>query len=421
VKRSLLALGLLVGCSGTLALADNWPAWRGPQRDGICRETAALPIQWSETKNIVWRLPLAGSAGSTPIVWGDRLFLTSGEGKDLVLLCIGTDGRPRWKRRLGTAGRTKIRRDEANEASASPSTDGKHVYAFVGSGDCACFDLDGNEVWKFNAQERYGKFKIQHGLHSTPLLYGDRLYLSLQHSGGHWVIALDKATGKEVWKVERKTDAQDESLEAYTSPCLWQGGDEPCVVVLGCDYVTAHRLSDGAEVWRVGGLNPKTHYQYAFRIIASPVAGPGLLVVPTARGGPVVAIKPGAAKDGRPPEQWRVARGSPDVPSPLVQGGQVYLCREDGVLNCLDAKSGKFLYQKRLHDSRYRASPVYADGRIYLTARDGTFTVLKAGPTFELLAVNRLSDIFAASPVISNGRIYLRGFRSMYAVSEAGK
>jgi outer membrane protein assembly factor BamB len=420
---SLLLASCVVVSGAAGARAENWPSWRGPENNGISHE-ARLPVEWGEGKNVAWKLPLPGKAGSTPVIWGDRLFLTSADNNDLALLCVGTDGKLLWKRKIARAVRLAIKRDEANEASASPSTDGKHVYAFVGSGDFVCFDFDGNEVWKFNVQDRYGKFRIQHGMHSTPLLHGDRLYLSLLHSGGHWVIALDKATGKEVWKVTRPTDAQSESKEAYTSPCLWQNGKEECLVVLGCDYTTGHRLSDGAELWRLAGLNPKARYNYAFRIIASPVATPDLLVVPTARGVTVVALKPGASgriEPGSPFEQWRTARGSPDVPSPLIQNGQVYLCRENGVLICLDAKTGQELYQKRLHESRYRASPVYADGKVYLTARDGTFHVVKAGPTYELLTTNTLPDEFTASPAIANGRIYLRGFRALYAIQEGTK
>jgi outer membrane protein assembly factor BamB len=419
----LLFLGCLIGLGAAGLRADNWPSWRGPDNNGICRETR-LPTQWGPNKNIAWRLPLPGIGGATPVVWGDRLFLTSGDGNDLVLLCVQTNGQLLWKRPLGKAVRIKIKRDEANEASASPSTDGKHVYVFVGSGVFACFDFDGKEVWQFNVQDRYGKFQIQHGLHSTPLLHEGRLYLALQHATGHWLIALDKATGKEVWKVERATDAQGESLESYSSPCLWRDGKETYLVVLGSDYATAHRLSDGGEVWRVGGLNPKARYNYAFRIITSPVAGPGLLVVPTARGSVVVGIGPtadGTAAPGKAVERWRNAKGSPDVPSPLVYDGLVYLCRENGVLICLEAKTGKELYQQPLHRARYRASPVYADGKIYLTARDGTFSVVKAGPRFELLAENQLPDDFTASPAISGGRIYLRGFRTLYAIQEGAK
>src|SRR5262249_1673118 len=275
-----------------------------------------------------------------------------------------------------------------------------------------------------NAQQRYGKFRIQHGLHSTPLLHEDRLYLSLLHSGGHWLIAIDKTTGKDVWKVARKSDAEMESKEAYTSPCLWRDGKEASIVVLAADYARAHRLSDGQETWRLYGLNPPDDYSYMFRIISSPVAAGDLLVVPTARGATVVGLKPGAKgkiAPGNAAEAWRVSEGSPDVPSPLIHDGLVYLPRENGTLICLDAKNGKQVYLKRLHSARYRASPVYADGKIYLTARDGTFSVVKAGRDFALLATNTLPDVFTASPAIANGRIYLRGFQALYAIAESAK
>lgn len=414
---------LIIAFCAAPAWSDNWPSWRGSERTGVSKE-AGLPLEWGERKNIAWKFPMPGRGGATPIVWRDRIFLTSGEGDDQVLLCLSTDGKQLWKRKVGSGGRATIKGDEANETSASPSSDGKHVYAFVGTGQLASYDFDGNEVWKVDIQDRYGKFMIQHGLHSTPVLHGGRLYLSLLHSGGHWVVALDKATGKEVWKVERQSDAEGESREAYASPCLWQNGKETCLVVLGCDYTTGHRLSDGKEIWRLGDLNPKAGYSTAFRIISSPVAAADALLVPTARGGLVIAVKPGARgtiNAGTAFELWRKPKGSPDVPSPLVYNGLVYLCRENGVLNCWDVKTGKEVYQARLHADRYRASPVYGDGRIYLTSRDGTFSVVKAGPTFELLATNNLPDAFTASPAISNGRIYLRGFEALYAVEAKGK
>jgi len=422
MQRSSLAVVLSL-CFASPAFADNWPSWRGPEQNGISTETG-LPTTWSESKNIAWKLPLPGKAGSTPVVWGDRIFLTSAKNNDLVLLCVSTKGKILWERKLAKAVRLVIKKDEANEASASPSTDGKHVFTFVGSGDCACHDFDGNQVWHFNAQERYGKFDIFHGVHITPVLHEDRLYMTLLHTGGHWVIALDRATGKEVWKVERPSDAKGESREAYSSPCIWRTGNEETLVVLGCDYTTGHRLSDGAEIWRLGSLNSAAKYDTAFRIISSPVPTPDLLLVPTARGRLVVAVKPGASGKigaGSKFEAWRIPKGAPDVPSPLVHDGLVYLGRENGWLHCVDARTGQQLYEERLHADRYRASPVFADGRLYLTARDGTFSVVKPGRTFELLAANTLPDEFTASPAISNGRIYLRGFRALYAISEGGK
>jgi outer membrane protein assembly factor BamB len=418
---AMVVAGVLVLAEGW-AHAENWPQWRGPGGDGISKESL-LPAQWSLTENLAWKLPLPGMAGSTPIIWEDRIFLTSADGADVVLLCIGTDGKGLWKRKFGT-GEKHFRHEEGNQASPSPSTDGRHVYAFAGTGDFVCFDFDGKEVWHFNAQDRYGQFKIQFGMHVTPLLHGDRLYLALLHMGGMWVIALDKATGNEVWKVERPTDGVWEGRQSYASPCLWHNGSEEYLVVHGCDYTTAHSLSDGKEIWRLADLNPKSHYDQTLRFVASPVAAQGLIVVPTAKKGPVVAIRPDASgeiKAGSSFELWRKAHGTPDVPSPLVHEGLVYLCSEKGVLTCMEARTGNQLYEKRLHTALYRASPMYADGKIYLTARDGHFSVVKAGPSFELLAANELPDIFTASPAISKGRIYPRGYQTLYAISDGGK
>lgn len=403
-----------------VAQAEDWPAWRGPRGNGVSA-TTGLPAAWSEAQNLVWKLPLPGKAGATPAVHGDRLFLTSGDNNDLVLLCVSTQGKELWKRKLAQAVRLTIKKDEANEASASPSTDGKHVFTFVGTGELACHDVEGNPVWHFNVQERYGKFDIQHGLHASPLLHEGRLYLNLIHAGGQWVVALDKTTGKEVWKVDRPSDAKGESREAYASPCIWETDHGTSLVVLGADYCTGHDLKDGREIWRLTELNPKQKYSTALRIISSPVPSSDLLVVPTARGGLVVALKPGAKgtiAPGSPHEAWRIQKGAPDVPSALVHDGIVYLGMHNGVLIALDAKTGTMLYEHRLHADRYRASPVLADGKVYLTARDGTFSVVKAGPKFELLAANALPDVFTASPAIADGRIYLRGFSALWAVGK---
>jgi outer membrane protein assembly factor BamB len=397
--------------------ADNWPQWRGPNGDGISKETN-LPTRWSATQNVAWTLTMPGMGGSTPILWGDRIFLTSEDGDDLVLLCVSTAGKELWKRKLGS-GKYRARGDEGNLASATPSTDGQHVYAFVGSGDIACYTLDGEKKWNFNAQERYGKFRIQFGMHSTPVLYGDRLYMQLLYTGAAWVIALDKKTGETVWKVARKSDGRAECEHSYASPVIWNKGDKAYLITHGNDYAIAHRLDNGEEIWRVGDLNPKDRYNNTLRFVASPVASPDLIVVPSAKKGPVVGVKPtatGMVRAGSAQEQWRMSKNTPDVPSPLVFDGLVYLCGEDGVLRCLDAKSGEEHYAESLHKQRYRSSPVYADGKIYLTARDGVVSVVKAGPKFELLAVNRMDDAISASPAVSGGRIYLRGFKTLFAV-----
>jgi outer membrane protein assembly factor BamB len=416
----------LVVVAVSAARAGNWPQWRGPTGDGVSPETN-IATEWTESKNIAWKLPLPGRGGSTPAVWGDRIFLTGVEGKDVVLMCVSTAGKELWKRKIGSGGRQYgPGREEGDDASPSPSTDGKHVYTFTGSGDLACHDLDGNPVWHFDAQQRYGQFRIQWGMHVTPLLDGDQLYLSLLHSGAWNVIALDKATGKEVWKIERQSDARAECEQSYASPMVWRRGGEAYLVVHGNDYTTAHSLDNGRELWRLGGLNPEERYNPTLRFVATPLVTPELIVVPTAKDGPTVAVDPaarGLIQPGSSGERWRINK-TPDVPCPLLHDGLVYLCHQNGVwLMCLDAKTGKELYTPlpRLHSSRYRASPVYADGKVYLTARDGVVSVVKAGPKFELLAENKLPDQFTASPVVVDGRIYLRGFRALYAIGPAGK
>jgi outer membrane protein assembly factor BamB len=392
--------------------AENWPNWRGPKRDGTSSETN-LPQKWSKTENVIWRTPLPGEAASTPIVWNDRIFLTSADGDNLVLICVSKDGKILWKQVVGSGNRS-AKGDEANLAAPSPSTDGKYVFAFFGSGDLAAYDFGGKQIWKTNLQNTYGKFDLYFVMSSSPLLDGDRLYLQLIHTGAQLVLALDKNTGKEIWKKERRTDARDECLHSYTSPYLYREGKQEYLLVHGADYITAHQLKDGAELWRAGSFNPKDKYNPSFRFVASPVATAGLIVVPTAKNGPVIGLNPHSLQSRR----WTLERGTPDVPSPLINQGIVYLNRENGVLIAIDARTGDQIYEQRPYEQRHRASPVYGDGKIYLIARDGIVNVIKAGRQYEVLAKNEMGEQISASPAISNGRIYLRTFDALYAIGK---
>jgi outer membrane protein assembly factor BamB len=409
-----------------LARAENWPQWRGAKLDGISGEKG-LPVTWSKTENVAWRLPLPGAAGATPAVWGERIFLTSvtSDGK-LIAMCVSTAGKELWRQTIAEGNRD-VRGDEGNSASPSPVTDGKHVWVFMANGPLACFTVDGQEVWKFNVQERYGKFNIAFGLTASPLLDGDRLFLQLIHGEGNpttreaVVVALDKLTGKELWKRDRDSDAKAECEHSYASPVIYRDGKVEFLVTHGADFVVAHSLEDGRELWRCGDLNPKSNYNPTLRFVASPVAVPGLIVVPSAKNGPVFGIKPDAKGDITTVAEafaWRRPSNTPDVPSPLVHDGLVYLCRENGNLIVMDAKSGEQIYEKRTVADRHRASPVYADGKIYLTARKGIVTVVKAGRDFEILASNDIGESISASPAIANGRIYIRSFDALYAIGK---
>jgi outer membrane protein assembly factor BamB len=415
IKKILFLFFLL---SDSMASAENWPHWRGPRRDGTSTETK-LPVKWSQTENVLWRVPLPGEAAATPVVWGDRIFVTSTSGNDLVLLCIGKEGKILWQRTAGTGSAT-AKGDEANLAAPSPTTDGKYVWAFFGSGDLVCFDFEGKQIWKTNLQQRYGKFNLNFVMSSSPLLDGNGLYLQLMHTDAALILALDKGTGKEIWKHQRSSDARDECKHSYASPFLYRDGKQEFLLIHGADYITAHRLNDGSEIWRCGGLNPKDSYNPSLRFVASPVAMPGLIVVPSAKNGPVLGLRPdgkGNITDNKQFYVWKMMAGTPDVPSPLIQDGLLYLCRENGDLTVIDAKTGQKLYLEHTHQSRHRASPVYGEGKIYITSREGVVTVVKAGRQFKMLAQNSLAESIAASPVISNGILYIRTYKALYAIA----
>ena len=404
--------------------AENWPQWRGPKNNGISSETNT-PTKWSKTENVAWRLPMPGPAGATPAVWGERIFVTSVDKSsgDLLLLCVGTDGKEKWKQVLAT-GNKDVRGDEGNSASNSPSTDGEHVWAMMTTGVLGCWTVEGKEVWKFNLQDRYGKFNIQFGMTSTPVLDGDQLYLQLIHGDGNAktreaiVVCLEKKTGTEIWKRDRPSDAIQENEHSYASPVIYDDGATKFLLSHGADFIVAHDLKDGHELWRCGNLNSKTKYDPTLRFVASPAVSRGIIVVPTAKGAPVFALKPdgkGDITNNSAAHLWKHAK-TPDVPSPLIHGGLVYLCMQDGQVHLLDEKTGEQIYLKRAHNDRYRGSPVFADGKVYLTSRDGHVTVIKAGRDYEVLAENELGEPISASPAFANGTLYLRSFDALWAI-----
>jgi outer membrane protein assembly factor BamB len=259
------------------------------------------------------------------------------------------------------------------------------------------------------------------------VLDGDRLYLQLVHGDGRpetreaLVLALDKLTGDEIWRHQRPSDGSMECEHSYASPVLARYQGHELLVTHGADYAVGHRLTDGAEIWRVGGLNPKNRYNPTLRFVASPVAASGLIVIPSAKNGPVVTIRitaQGMVTNESEGLVWIRSNHTPDVPSPLILDDLVYLCRENGNLLCLDAQTGSEVYHERTVSDRHRASPFYADGKIYLAARKGIVTVVQPGRTFRILAQNDMQEPISASPVVSNGVLYLRTFRALYAIRE---
>ena len=396
--------------------ADNWPQWRGPQLNSVSRETN-LPLKWTTTQNVTWKLALPERSGATPIVWGDHVFLNTGEGgANLSLWSVDRNtGTVRWKRPLG-GGNMRMRKQQMS--SPSPVTDGQLVWVMTGTGLLRAFDFTGRELWMRDIQKDYGRFGIQWGYASSPQLHDNSLFVQVLH-GMHtddpsYLLRIDKATGKTLWRVERPTSARQESPDAYTTPALLQYQGQTEIVISGGDVVTGHDPATGKELWRANGLNPYNDGNY--RIVASPLALADMIIAPS-RERPLLALKAGGRGDiTRSHTLWQFNQG-PDVPSPVSDGTYLYSINDRGILFCLDLKTGSTVYgPQRLRPSTYSGSPVLADGRLYVTDEDGVTTVIQAGPKFALLAENDLGAYTLSSPAISDGQIFIRTEAALYAI-----
>jgi outer membrane protein assembly factor BamB len=405
------------------AAAENWPSWRGPSGNGISAETN-LPLHWSQTDNVAWKLAMPAFSGSTPVIWGSRVFLNvaddlrSRDAVTLHLWCVERkSGTVLWQRPLGGGNHQQ---QKQNMSSPSPVTDGTRVWAMTGTGVIKSFDFDGRELWARDIQADYGRFGLNWGYGSSPLLYGDSLYVQVLHGmktrDPSYLLRIDKATGKTIWRIERPTKARVESPDAYTTPALLQYGAATEVVVTGGDVVTGHDPISGKELWRAEGLNPTNDANY--RIVASPVTFGDLIIAPT-RERPMLALKAGGRGDVTKSQLLWTFGSGPDVPTPVTDGTYVYVVNDRGIMFCLDARTGRELYgRQRLRPGTYSASPVLADGRIYVVNEDGLTSVVKSGPAFQLLAENELDDYTLSSPAISSGQIFLRTTKFLWAIGK---
>jgi outer membrane protein assembly factor BamB len=377
-----------------------------------------LPVRWSTTENITWKLAMPERSGATPIVWGDHVFLNVGEGSGLSLWAVDrASGAVRWKRPLGDGNRRMMKQQMS---SPSPVTDGRSVWVMAGTGVLKAFDFGGKELWTRDIQAEYGRFGLMWGYASSPLLFEDSLYVQVLH-GMHtddpsYLLRIDKATGKTVWRVLRPTKARFESPDAYTTPALLRYGNSTEIVITGGDVVTGHEPATGKELWRADGLNPTNNG--SFRIVASPVVHGDLLFAPS-RERPLLALKAGGRGDVTASHVLWSFNNGPDVPTPVTDGTYLYSINDRGILYVLDAKSGKPVYgPQRLRNATYSGSAVLADGKIYITDEDGVTTVIRSGPKFELLAENDLQDYTLSSPAISDGQIFVRTASFIYAIGQ---
>lgn len=428
----------------------DWPQWRGPTLDGVSMDKNT-PVEWSDSKNVIWKASLPCWGGATPIVAGERVFVVTpsaaeGEakggvvrqlpgqmggrespgGREILLLCLNAgDGKLMWQKTLDSRNALY---GKQNLASCSPVSDGKHVWALSGAGMLACFDVAGDERWRLDVTEKNGEFALLWGYASSPLLHDGKLYVQVLHGGGKrmserreepvvsYVLAIDALQGEVLWKHERKTDATKECPDAYTTPTIARHGGRVDLIVSGADYVTGHDPADGKERWRAGGLNPNKEGNY--RICPSPVVMGDYVIAPT-RKRPLLALRGGGTGDVSTSHlAWKLERGGPDVPTPVSDGKHVYVVEDRGMVTCVELKSGDVVWgPERTATGTVSASPVLADGKVYIVNEAGVTTVLASGAEFKVLATNELDGTYTlSSPAIANGRLFVRTSKFLYCI-----
>jgi outer membrane protein assembly factor BamB len=420
--------------AATVSADPNWSRWRGPYMNGVSPD-ANPPIEWSETENVVWKVRLPGHGSSTPILWEDRLYVPTAVRVDglepplpphargasdkppgvdsaqefRVLAIDGHTGKTIWERTVGKATPHEGKQVNNSYASASALTDGEHLFVYFGSWGLYCYDLAGGLKW----QKDFGDLSTRNvfGEGSSPALHGSTLVVNWDHEGQSFIVALEKGTGKELWRRER------EEVSSWATPLVVEVSGRAQVITTGTNKVRSYDLESGEVIWEGPGLT--------LNAIPSPLESEGVVFVTSGfRGSAAYAVRLADAKgdiESSSAILWRRDRDTPYVPSPLLYDGVFYLVKSNsGILTALDAKTGEALFgPERVEPiAEIYASPVAAAGRVYLLGRDGNAMVLASGRELEVLARNSLEDGFDASPVLSGKEMYLRGYRHLYKLAD---
>ena len=400
---------LLVGVS---LRAEEWPQFRGPTGQGHSTEVG-LPLEWSESRNIAWKVPVDGSGWSSPVVAGGRVWLTAARpsGRSSVSLrAMAFDvatGRVVVDTEVFKVSTATALNPKNSRASPTPIVDGDRVYVHFGPDGTAALTTAGAVLWTKKLP-----YEPQHGGGGSPALYRDLLIVNCDGNGDEaYVIALDTRTGQTRWRKDRRRPA----AQAYSTPLIIRSGERDLAISVGAFRTVAYDPNSGDEIWRVG-------YDDGFSNVPRPVFGAGLLFIATGFNSPtLIAVRPDGRGDvTRSHVAWTVSRGAPYTPSPLLIDTRLYYVSDTGVLTCADAPSGRILWQQRL-GGNYSASPVYADGRIYYSSEEGVTTVIGGGPTFQKLAVNTLDEPTLASIAVSGGAMFIRSEGHLYKVAKAEK
>ena len=434
-----IGLALAVALGGSVSAAD-WPQWRGPHGNGVADEKD-LPLRWTATENVAWNVELAGVGVSSPIVAGNRVFVTSQIGAGISRqgprLAQGADaasageralsaaraaagdrpfflveafdraaGRRLWEYRFQAAGPLPSVHDKHNLASPSPVTDGQLVYAWFGTGQIVALDMNGKLVWERHLGKEIAPFDINWGHSSSPTLYQDLLILICDHAPASYLLAVDKQTGTERWKADR-----GKGRSSYTTPFVVEAPGGPELVVNSSERVDAYDPRNGTLLWHVGGSN-----QFP---IPSPTFHDGVIYMTRGyRSGPYMAVRPGGRGDiSTSHVVWQVNTGAPYISSLVYDGGLLYMANDVGGITVIEADTGKRLWQERV-GGLFSASPVAADGKIYFVSETGEVIVLRSGREPAVIARNDIGERLMAGPAISNGQIFLRSDGRLFAIGK---
>ncbi|HVF89933.1 MAG TPA: PQQ-binding-like beta-propeller repeat protein [Blastocatellia bacterium] len=425
--------------------AQNWPTFRGPAASGVA-EGFSTPVSWNAEKseNIAWKTPIPGLAHSSPIVWGDRVYVTTAISSDpktvfrhglygdvdsakdeskhtWKVYCLEKkSGKILWER-TAYEGVPKVKRHiKATHASSTPATDGKHVVAFFGSEGLYCYDAGGKLLWKKDlGLLDTGWFydpDYQWGTASSPIIYKNLVIVQCDIQKGSFIAAFDVKSGKEVWRTQR------DEIPSWGTPTVYEGKGRAELVTNATRFVRGYDPATGKELWKLSG-NPEI-------TSTTPITAHDLIFISNSYrpNQPIYAIRPGASgdislKDGKETNEfvaWSKQRGGTYTPTPIIYGEHFYACSNNGTLTVYNAKTGERIYQQRIAEKggAYSASPVAADGKIYLSSEDGEIFVVKAGPKYELLSSNSMGEVLMATPAISDGMIFIRGQHHVFAVGK---
>jgi outer membrane protein assembly factor BamB len=416
MRRGAWCLAAAAGTALTSAMllalpiaAQDWPQFRGPTGQGVAESGGGLPIEWSPTKNVAWKTPVAGRGWSSPVVAHGRVWLTTAvtDRRDTSLRLVSFDaesGRAAQDVEVFRVRKTDLLNAKNSHASPTPVVDGERVYVHFGSEGTAALTLDGAIVWK----ARYG-CETQHGNGGSPVRYAQLLILTCDGFDAAYVVALDARSGKEQWKTSRRQPWS----QAYATPLVIRVGDVDQLVSPAAFHAAALDPATGREIWRV-------RYDDGFSNVPRPVFGHGLVFITTGFQQPVLlAVRPDGQGDvTRTHIAWRLARGVPFTPSPIVVGDELYMVSDAGILTCVAIDTGAIVWQQRVPGG-YSASPVLADGAIYLQSEEGDTIVFRPGRTFQGLAVNHLDGPVLASMAVAGRSFYIRTADHLYRIARS--